>query len=155
MNVMEQKESNTELINDQALVETLIGLEALNTLNNSIKEVPDNYFETFPESMINTIRAKNNQAKIIRINSFKRIAVAAAILLITATGYIFYDKVLPNSPVQSMVQIQEITNEEIENYLETNEWFVEVDWQSEMDDSNDELASNYILTNNDTNKLNN
>ena len=155
MNVMEQKESNTELINDQALVETLIGLEALNTLNHSIKEVPDNYFETFPESMINTIRAKNNQAKIIRINSFKRIAVAAAILLITATGYIFYDKVLPNSPVQSMVQIQEITNEEIENYLETNEWFVEVDWQSEMDDSNEELASNYILTNNDTNKLNN
>ena len=155
MNVMEQKESNTELINDQALVESLIGLEALNTLNNSIKEVPDNYFEVFPESMINTIRAKNNTAKIIRINSFKHIAIAAALLLISATGYIFYEKVLPNNPIQSMVQIQEITNEEIENYLESNEWFVEVDWQSEMDDSNDELASNYMLTNNDTNKLNN
>ena len=155
MNVMEQKKSDTELIHDQALVESITGLEALNTLNNRLKKVPDNYFEVFPESIINTIRAKNNQGKIIQINLFKRIAIAAALLLITATSYIFYEKVSQNSPLQSMVQIQEITNEEIENYLETNEWYVEADWQSEIDDSNDELIYSYILTNNDTNKLNN
>ena len=146
---------DNELNSDKALAEALLGKEALNMLDAKIQEVPNDYFNEFPNSVLRAIRSENSKTKIIHIGTISKIAIAAAILLITATGYIFSDKILTNKNEIATVNIEEITNEEIEKYVESNEFFVEVDWQSEVDNASTEFESNYTPLNNDTNQLNN
>jgi hypothetical protein len=100
---------------------------------------------------LQAIRAEKNKTKIIHFTAFRKIAIAAAVLLITATGYIFSDKILQNKNEIVIVVIEEIPNEEIQKYIESNEVFVEVDWQSEIDNASTDLELNYIPFNNDTN----
>lgn len=148
---MKQDDIDNELNSDKALTEALLGKEALNMLDVKIQEVPADYFNEFPNSVLKAIRSENSKTKIIQFGTFSKMAIAAAILLITATGYIFSDKILTNNNEIAIVNIEEITNEEIEKYVESNEIFVEVDWQSEIDNASTELEANYISLNNDTN----
>ena len=148
---MKQDDMHNELNSDKVLTEALLGKEALNMLDVKIQEVPADYFNEFPNSVLKAIRSENSKTKIIHFGTFSKIAIAAAILLITATGYIFSDKILTNNTEIAIVNIEEITNEEIEKYVESNEIFVEVDWQSEIDNASTELEANYISLNNDTN----
>lgn len=148
---MKQEDITNELNSDKALTEALLGKEALNMLDAKIQEVPTDYFNEFPDSVIQAIRSENSKTKIIHFSTFSKIAVAAAILLITATGYIFSDKILTNNNEIAIVNIEEITNVEIEKYVESNEFYAEVDWQNEIDNASTELESNYILLKNDTN----
>ena len=148
---MEQEDITNELNSDKALIEALLGKEALNMLEIKMQEVPADYFNEFPNSVLKAIRSENSETKIIRFSAFYKIAIAATILLITATGYIFSDKILTNNNEIAIVNIEEITNEEIEKYVESNEFYVEVDWQNEIDNTSTELESNYILLKNDTN----
>ena len=148
---MKQDDIDNELNSDKALTEALLGKEALNMLDAKTQHVPADYFNEFPNSVLKAIRSENSKTNIIHFGTFSKIAIAAAILLITATGYIFSDKILTNNNEIAIVNIEEITNEEIEKYVESNEFFVEVDWQSEIDNASTELESNYILLKNDTN----
>ena len=152
---MEQEEIDIELLSDKAFIEALVSKEALNKMDAKVQEVPSNYFNEFPNAVLQTIRAEKNKTKIIRFTAFKKIAIAAAVLLITATGYIFSDKIIQNKNETAIVNIEEITDEEIEHYVESNELYVEADWQSDIENSSIELKSNYTPLNNDTNKLTN
>lgn len=152
---MEQEEIDIELLSDKAFIEALVSKEALNKMDAKVQEVPSNYFNEFPNAVLQTIRAEKNKTKIIRFTAFKKIAIAAAVLLITATGYIFSDKIIKNKNETAIVNIEEITDEEIEHYVESNELYVEADWQSDIENSSIELKSNYTPLNNDTNKLTN
>jgi hypothetical protein len=148
---MEQEDIDIELISDKAFIEALVSKEALNNMDAKVQEVPSNYFNEFPTAVLEKIRSEKNETKIIHFTAFRKIAIAAAVLLITTTGYIFSDKILQNKNEIVIVVIEEIPNEEIQKYIESNEVFVEVDWQSEIDNASTDLELNYIPFNNDTN----
>ena len=142
---------NIELISDKAIMEALVSKEALSSMDAKLQQVPPNYFDEFPTAVLEKIRSEKNKTKIIHFAAFRKIAIAAAVLLITATGYLFSDKILQNKNEIVIVAIEEIPNEEIQKYIESNEVFVEVDWQSEIDKASTDLELNYIPFNNDTN----
>ncbi len=148
---MEQEDINIELISDKAIMEALVSKEALSSMDAKLQQVPPNYFDEFPTAVLEKIRSEKNKTKIIHFAAFRKIAIAAAVLLITATGYLFSDKILQNKNEIVIVAIEEIPNEEIQKYIESNEVFVEVDWQSEIDKASTDLELNYIPYNNDTN----
>jgi hypothetical protein len=148
---MEQEDINIELISDKAIMEALVSKEALSSMDAKLQQVPPNYFDEFPTAVLEKIRSEKNKTKIIHFAAFRKIAIAAAVLLITATGYLFSDKILQNKNEIVIVAIEEIPNEEIQKYIESNEVFVEVDWQSEIDKASTDLELNYIPFNNDTN----
>jgi ActR/RegA family two-component response regulator len=148
---MEQEDINIELISDKAIMEALVSKEALSSMDAKLQQVPPNYFDEFPTAVLEKIRSEKNKTKIIHFAAFRKIAIAAAVLLITATGYLFSDKILQNKNEIVIVAIEEIPNEEIQKYIESNEVFVEVDWQNEIDKASTDLELNYIPFNNDTN----
>ena len=148
---MEQEDINIELISDKAIMEALVSKEALSSMDAKLQQVPPNYFDEFPTAVLEKIRSEKNKTKIIHFAAFRKIAIAAAVLLITATGYLFSDKILQNKNEIVIVAIEEIPNEEIQKYIESNEVFVEVDWQNEIDKASTDLELNYIPYNNDTN----
>lgn len=152
---MEQEAIDIELLSDKALIEALVSKEALNSMDSELQEIPPNYFDEFPNAVLQVIRAKKNKTKIIHFANFRKIAIAAAVLLIIATGYLFSNNILQNKNEIAIVNIEEITSEEIETYVESNNFFVEVDWQDEIDNSSTELEPKYTPLNNDTNKLTN
>ena len=150
-----QEGINNELYAEQAMVDQLFSKEVLNRINAQTQVVPLNYFNEFPDSVLKKIRSENNKTKIIHFVSFKKMAIAAAVLIITATGYLFSEKTVQNNEEIAIVNIEAITNEEIEHYVESNELFVEVDWESGIDNSNIQLELNYTPLNKDSNKLTN
>lgn len=152
---MKQDDIDNELYSDKALTEALVGKEALKMLDAKIQEVPDHYFNEFPNTVLKAIHSEDSKTKIIQFGVFSKIAITATLLLIAATGYIYYEKILPKASEIASVNIQELTSEVIENYIESNEFFVEVDWQSEIDKSSAELEEQHIPLNKDTNQLNN
>jgi hypothetical protein len=148
---MEQEDIDIDLLSDKALMEALVSKEALSSMDAKLQQVPPNYFNEFPTAVLGKIRSGKNKTKIIHFAAFRKIAIAAAVLLITATGYLFSDKILENKNEIVIVTIEEIPNEEIQKYIESNEVFVEVDWQGEMDNASADLELNYKPLNNDTN----
>ena len=146
--------NNTELNEDQALVENLFSKEAIAAFEQSIQTVPSDYFEHFPEQVLNTIRENNKKAKIIKLLPFLRVAIAASVLFVAATAYLFYN----NRPIENTmasISIQEVSNEEIEAYVYSNELIAEVDWQDELSKAGLDIEQPASLLNNDSNKLNN
>lgn len=150
---VDQDSINKEIIAEKAIVEQLLSKEALNALDKKSQLVPDNYFNEFPTSVMEAIRNENKKARLVRITYFRKLAIAAAFLLTAATGYIFYEKSFDNNNEPTIVKIQELSNEEIENYVESNDLFVEAYWQTEINNTSAELESNTISINDDTNNL--
>ena len=64
------------------------------------------------------------------------------------------NSVLPNTALLSKEEVLRFLKKnvrKIQKYIESNEVFVEVDWQSEIDKASTDLELNYIPFNNDTN----
>ena len=133
---MEQNHLHNELENDQKLAEQLFSKESLSQFNESKMEAPHFYFENFSARILNKIdNAHQGKAKIFTLFKFSKYAVAATLLLAVATTFIITNKNL-QTPITDTkiadINIQEISNEEIEAYVNENESIAEVDWQSEL-----------------------
>ena len=126
---MEQKKINTTLEEDQIMVERLFSKEALANYDKSASSVPTSYFETFPEKLQN--RIANNKPKIFFLTPIGKMAIAAALLLVVASTFIFLNKGVDKNLELSSLTIQDISNDEIEAYVDANEWMVDIDWSSE------------------------
>jgi len=133
---MEQNHLHNELENDQKLAEQLFSKESLSQFNESKVEAPHFYFENFSARVLNKIDQSNpSKAKIFTLSRFSKYAVAATLLLAVATTFIITNNSLrpETSDVKvADINIQEISNEEIESYVNDNESIAEVDWQSEL-----------------------
>ena len=133
---MEQNHLHNELENDQKLAEQLFSKESLSQFNESKVEAPHFYFENFSARVLNKIDQSNpSKAKIFTLSRFSKYAVAATLLLAVATTFIITNNSLrpETSDVKvADINIQEISNEEIEAYVNDNESLAEVDWQSEL-----------------------
>ena len=119
------------LQHDQQWVESIVKKDQLNSFNLTNTDAPFNYFESFPEKIMTRIQSeknkpKNSILKIIFLNTYAKIAVAATFILIIGGTYL-YNTVDTKKAESEPISLQEIPNEEIINYVNNNEAIAEVD----------------------------
>ena len=147
--------TGNSLEQDRAWAESLLNKQSLSQLNASMTEVPVHYFESFPDKLMSRIanerleKLQKKNAKIFFLPSFmqpmNRWAVAAAFIIIVGGSFIFLNnatyKKIESSMVASNINLQEISIEEIETYVDANEWIAEIDVQAQMQKENAKLSS--------------
>ena len=149
---MENSEKDISLREDKALVEALFSKESLMQFNENQQQSNDSFFEQQQASILNAIGQQ--KARIIIFGKYGKIAVAASILAIIATSYLYIQASKQSTVTVEYVKIEEIPSEEIENYVNANELIAEIDWSTEIDEAAeifDETTIN-INSNKDTNK---
>jgi len=74
-----------------------------------------------------------------------RLAIAAAFIIVVGGSFIFLNnsvsKKMQAGIVANDISIQELSNEEIESYVDANEWIAEIDVQAQMQKENSKLSS--------------
>jgi predicted house-cleaning NTP pyrophosphatase (Maf/HAM1 superfamily) len=147
--------TGNSLEQDRAWAESLLNKQSLSELNASKTEAPIHYFESFPDKLMSRIanekreKLEKKNAKIFFLPSFmqpmNRWAVAAAFIIIVGGSFIFLNnatyKKIESSMVASNINLQEISIEEIETYVDANEWIAEIDVQAQMQKENAKLSS--------------
>ena len=130
---MEQNQSHNELNNDQKLAEQLFSIESLSQFNENALETPHFYFENFNARVFHKME-ETNKSKFLSFAfpKWTSYAVAATLLFAIAATFIFTNNSLQNQTSTAEINIQEISNDEIETYVNENESLTEVDWQSEL-----------------------
>jgi len=149
---MENSEKDISLREDKALVEALFSKESLMQFNENQQQSNDSFFEQQQASILNAIGQQ--KARIIIFGKYGKIAVAASILAIIATSYLYIQASKQSTVTVEYVKIEDIPSEEIENYVNANELIAEIDWSTEIDEAAemfDETTIN-INSNKDTNK---
>ena len=149
---MENSEKDISLKEDKALVEALFSKESLMQFNENQQQSNDSFFEQQQASILNAIGQQ--KARIIIFGKYGKIAVAASILAIIATSYLYIQASKQSTATVEYVKVEDIPSEEIENYVNANELIAEIDWSTEIDEAAemfDETTIN-INSNKDTNK---
>ena len=126
---MEQKKIDTALEEDKLMVEQLFSKEALANYDKSASNVPVSYFETFPEKLQQ--RITNNKPKVFFLTPIGKMAIAAIFIFVVSSTFIFLNSSVDKNLTLSAISIQDISNDEIEAYVNANEWIADIDWQSE------------------------
>lgn len=135
---MEQKKIDTTLENDKLMVERLFSKSALDNYEKSTSNVPASYFEAFPEKLQQ--RIANNKPKVFFLTPIGKMAIAAMLILVVASTFIFLNTSMDNKVTSSSITMQDISNDEIEAYVDANEWIADIDWQSDVYKNDGELA---------------
>ena len=147
--------TGNSLEQDRAWAESLLNKQSLSELNASKTEAPIHYFESFPDKLMSRItnekreKLEKKNAKIFFLPSFmqplNRLAIAAAFIIVVGGSFIFLNndayKKIESSIVASNINLQEISIEEIETYVDANEWIAEIDVQAQMQKENAKLSS--------------
>jgi hypothetical protein len=126
---MEQKKIDTALEDDKLMVEQLFSKEALVNYDKSASNIPASYFETFPEKLQQ--RITNNKPKVFFLTPIGKMAIAAIFIFVVSSTFIFLNSSVDKNLTLSAISIQDISNDEIEAYVNANEWIADIDWQSE------------------------
>ena len=138
---MEQKKINTTLEEDQLMVERLFSKEALANYDKSASSVPASYFETFPEKLQQ--RIANNKPQLFFLTPLGKMAIAAVFLVIVSSTFIFLNNSVSKKSIMVSISMQDISNDEIEAYVDANEWMADIDWQSETFKPDTEIEQFY------------
>lgn len=115
---------------DKAMTEQLLSKDLLSQFDTAMKEVPAGYFEQFPETILLKIKSAE-KPKAAKLFSIGRWSMAAAVLLIIASTFIFIQKSKTENQIAT-IAIHEIPTAEIDAYVNSNEWIAEVDIQNEI-----------------------
>lgn len=147
--------TGNSLEQDRVWAESLLNKHSLSQLNASMTEVPVQYFESFPDKLMSRIanerleKLEKKNAKIFFLPSFmqpiNRWAVAAAFIIVVGGSFIFLNnsvsKKTEASIVANTISLQDISIEEIETYVDANEWIAEIDIQAQVQKENAKLSS--------------
>jgi hypothetical protein len=147
--------TGNSLEQDRAWAESLLNKQSLSQLNASMTEVPVHYFESFPDKLMSRIanerleKLEKKNAKIFFLPSFmqpiNRWAVAAAFIIIVGGSFIFLNnsvsKKTEASIVANTISLEDLSIEEIETYVDANEWIAEIDIQAQVQKENAKLSS--------------
>jgi len=150
-----QDNIGNSLEQDRAWAESLLNKQSLSQFNLSTTEAPLNYFESFPDQLMNRIESEKRQklekknAKIFFLPSFmqplNRLAIAAVFIIVVGGSFIFLNNSVSKKTqaaiVANDISLQELSNEEIESYVDANEWIAEIDVQAQMQKENLKLSS--------------
>ena len=138
---MEQKNIDKALEDDKLLVEQLFSKEALANYDRTASDVPSSYFEAFPEKLQQ--RIANNKPKLFFLTPLGKMAIAAVLLVIVSSTFIFLNNSVSKKSIMVSISMQDISNDEIEAYIDANEWMAEIDWQSEAFKPDTEIEQFY------------
>jgi len=121
--------------------------KALERFKAKSDEVPQGYFDQFEHELMRKIQAEANtpkQAKVLPLFSApKKYLVAASLILAIATGYLLYDNRNTNAIAQNeLVQIETLSDEAIEAYLNDYEMVAEVDWNNAIETTGASVSLN-------------
>lgn len=147
--------TGNSLEQDRAWAESLLNKQSLSQLNASKTEAPIHYFESFPDKLISRIESEKREklekkkGEIFFLPSFiqpiNRWAVAAAFIIVVGGSFIFLNnsvsKKTEASIVATTISLQDLSIEEIETYVDANEWIAEIDVQAQMQKENAKLSS--------------
>jgi hypothetical protein len=147
--------TGNSLEQDRAWAESLLNKQSLSQLNASMTEVPVHYFESFPDKLMSRIanerleKLEKKNAKIFFLPSFmqpiNRWAVAAAFIIVVGGSFIFLNNSVSKKTeapiVANTISLQDISIEEIETYVDANEWIAEIDVQAQVQKENAKLSS--------------
>jgi len=150
-----QDNIGNSLVQDRAWADSLLNKQSLSQFNLSKTNAPFNYFESFPDQLMSRIEAEKRQkmkkknAKIFFLPSFmqplNRLAIAAAFIIVVGGSFIFLNNSVSKKTqapiVANDISLQELSSEEIESYVDANEWIAEIDVQAQMQKENLRLSS--------------
>ena len=155
MELNNQDNIGNSLEQDRAWAESLLNKQGLSELNASKTDAPIHYFESFPDKLMSRIanerleKLEKKNAKIFFLPSFmqplNRLAIAAAFIIVVGGSFIFLNNSVSKKTqagiVANDISLQELSNEEIESYVDANEWIAEIDVQAQMQKENAKLSS--------------
>ncbi len=147
--------TGNSLEQDRAWAESLLNKQSLSQLNASRTEVPVHYFESFPDKLMSRIanerleKLEKKNAKIFFLPSFmqpiNRWAVAAAFIIVVGGSFIFLNNSVSKKTeapiVANTISLEDLSIEEIETYVDANEWIAEIDIQAQVQKENTKLSS--------------
>ena len=150
-----QDNTGNSLEQDRTWADSLLNKQSLSQFNLSKTDAPFNYFESFPDKLMSRIESEKRQkiekknAKIFFLPSFmqpmNRWAVAAAFIIVVGGSFIFLNNSVTKKTqapvVANAISLQELSSEEIESYVDANEWIAEIDIQTQMQKENSKLSS--------------
>jgi hypothetical protein len=150
-----QDNIGNNLEQDRAWAESLLNKQSLSQFNLSKTDAPIHYFESFPDQLMNRIESEKRQklekknTKIFFLPSFmqplNRLAIAAVFIIVVGGSFIFLNNSVSKKTqaaiVANDISLQELSNEEIESYVDANEWIAEIDVQAQMQKENSKLSS--------------
>ena len=155
MELNNQDNIGNSLEQDRAWAESLLNKQGLSELNASKTDAPIHYFESFPDKLMSRIanerleKLEKKNAKIFFLPSFmqpiNRWAIAAAFIIVVGGSFIFLNNSVSKKTqagiVANDISLQELSNEEIESYVDANEWIAEIDVQAQMQKENSKLST--------------
>jgi len=144
---MELFKNNTNkgsLEEDKAWTESLLNEEGLRQFNKSKSTAPIHYFESFPEKLLSRIK---NEKKSFVLPTWslplQKWAVAAMLIMVVGISYLFLNNSISSKTNDSItyhtVALEDLSNEEIETYVDANEWMTEIDTQTQLQKENNNL----------------
>jgi len=150
-----QDNTGNSLEQDRTWAESLLNKQSLSEVNASMTEAPIHYFESFPDKLMSRIanekreKLEKKNANIFFLPAFlqpmNRWAVAAAFIIVIGGSFIFLNnaafKNIEASMVANNINLQDISIEEIETYVDANEWIAEIDVQAQMQKENAKLSN--------------
>ncbi len=150
---MNNKLEDMSLSEDKALANALFGKEVLSKFEAHNRLVEEDYFDRQAALIIKA--TKNKKAPLFKIGSYRKLAIAAALLTIVATTYLYLQKNRETETVPAYVKLEEIPISEMENYLNSNEALAEIDWQTQINNEVENLETLELNSpaNKDSNKL--
>jgi len=154
MELNNHENTGNSLEQDLAWAESLLDKQSLSQLNASMTEVPIHYFESFPDKLMSRIanerleKLEKKNAKIFFLPSFmqpiNRWAVAAAFIIVVGGSFIFLNNSVSKKTeapiVANTISLQDLSIEEIETYVDANEWIAEIDIQAQVQKENAKLS---------------
>ena len=154
MELNNHENTGNSLEQDLAWAESLLDKQSLSQLNASMTEVPIHYFESFPDKLMSRIanerleKLEKKNAKIFFLPSFmqpiNRWAVAAAFIIVVGGSFIFLNNSVSKKTeapiVANTISLQDLSIEEIETYVDANEWIAEIDIQAQVQKENTKLS---------------
>ncbi|MEY4052471.1 MAG: hypothetical protein EB092_02080 [Chitinophagia bacterium] len=155
MKLNELDNIGNSLEQDRAWAESLLNKQNLSQFNLSKTDAPFNYFESFPDQLMKRIESEKKQKinkkspKIFFLPSFmqplNRVAIAAAFIIVVGGSFIFLNNSVwkkTHAPiVAKYISLEELSSEEIESYVDANEWIAEIDVHTQMKKENSRLSS--------------
>jgi hypothetical protein len=148
---MEKRDNDMELQEDKLRTEALFNKAVLDQWDSSNKAVPHNYFNGFEAKTLHTVQSIEPKAKIISLSTWKMIAVAASFFAITTSTYWWMEQNASNNNSTTVLNIQQIPTEEIDAYIDANDWLADVDWQTELNNEEINISSLNTAIKNDSN----
>jgi hypothetical protein len=151
----DQDNIGNSLEQDRTWAESLLNKQSLSQFNLSKTDAPFNYFESFPDQLMSRIESEKREklekkkATIFFLPSFmqplSRVAIAAAFIIVVGGSFIFLNnsvsKKMQAPIVANSISLEELSSEEIESYVDANEWIAEIDLHTQMQKENSKLSS--------------